>query len=153
MKKKTCSDPVVGGILSGWRYDISGIATEMRGDYEDHFVLCEYCRSRQRLHRRIDLVLIALTSVAAVLFLLASVVIWRFHLATQHAVLLQLGVVTGFLISILMTILVYISTPAKLVLTDAAMVAARGVHERLPEQVRNRLPQDLRVKLSDPENV
>jgi hypothetical protein len=149
MKKKTCNDPVVGGILSGWRYDISGIATEMRGDYEDHFALCEYCRSRQRLHRRIDLGLIALTSLAAVLFLLAFFVIWRFHLATQHAVLLQLGVVTGFLISILMTILVYISTPAPLVLTDAALVAARGVHERLPEHLRNRLPQDLRVKLSD----
>jgi hypothetical protein len=28
-----CIDPVVGKILAGWRYDISGITPEMRGDY------------------------------------------------------------------------------------------------------------------------
>jgi hypothetical protein len=147
MKKKTCVDPVVGGILSGWRYDISGIATEMRGDYDYHFAVCEYCRARQRLHRKIDIGLIVLTGMAALLFLLAFFVIWRFNLAPQHAVLLHLGALIGFLISVLMMILVAISTPAPLVITDAAMVAARGVHERLPEQVRNRLPEDLRVKL------
>ena len=32
-----CVDQVVGDILAGWRYDISGITPEMRGDYEDHF--------------------------------------------------------------------------------------------------------------------
>ena len=32
-----CTDPVIGKILAGWRYDISGIAPEMRGDYEAHF--------------------------------------------------------------------------------------------------------------------
>src|SRR2546429_9736568 len=114
--KRTCSDPIVGGILAGWRYDISGIATEMRGDYEQHFARCEYCRSRQRLHRRIDISLVALTSVAAVLFLLAFFVIRRFHMAPHHAVLVQLGAVTGFLISTLMMVLVAISTPAPLVL-------------------------------------
>ena len=44
-----CVDPIVGKILAGWRYDISGIAPEMRGDYELHFAACEFCRSRQRL--------------------------------------------------------------------------------------------------------
>jgi len=27
-----CIDPIVGKILAGWRYDISGLAPEMRGD-------------------------------------------------------------------------------------------------------------------------
>ena len=31
---KACTDPVVGAILSGWRYDISSISPEMRTDYE-----------------------------------------------------------------------------------------------------------------------
>ena len=39
-----CVDPIVGKILAGWRYDISGLASEMRGDYEDHFSSCEHCR-------------------------------------------------------------------------------------------------------------
>jgi len=50
-----CVDQVVGDILAGWRYDISGIAAEMRGDYEQHFAECVHCRSRQRLHRTIDI--------------------------------------------------------------------------------------------------
>ena len=29
-----CVDPIVGKILAGWRYDISGLAPEMCGDYE-----------------------------------------------------------------------------------------------------------------------
>ena len=54
-----CTDPIVGKILAGWRYDISGLALEMRGDYEGHFAGCEFCRSRQRMHRIIDVGLIA----------------------------------------------------------------------------------------------
>ena len=43
-----CVDPIVGKILAGWRYDISGIAPEMSAGYEDHFAACERCRSRQK---------------------------------------------------------------------------------------------------------
>jgi len=68
-----CIDPVVGKILAGWRYDISGLAPEMRGDYEQHFSDCERCRSRQTIHRAIDISLIALASISAVVFLLAFV--------------------------------------------------------------------------------
>ena len=46
-----CIDPIVGKILVGWRYDISGLAPEMRGDYESHFAECEYCRGRQEIHQ------------------------------------------------------------------------------------------------------
>ena len=53
-----CTDPIVGKILAGWRYDISGLAPEMRGDYESHFAACEHCRSRQQIHRMIDVGLI-----------------------------------------------------------------------------------------------
>ena len=60
-----CLDPVIGGILAGWRYDISGIAPDMSGDYEHHLATCEHCRARQRLHRRIDFGLIGLTSLSA----------------------------------------------------------------------------------------
>ena len=42
-----CVDPVVGKILAGWRYDISGIAPEMRGAYEDHFTL-KHASDQQR---------------------------------------------------------------------------------------------------------
>src|SRR5438874_13337524 len=70
-----CIDPIVGKILAGWRYDISGLAPEMRGDYEEHFAACERCRSKQRLHRTIDVSLIALASVSAGVFLLAFGVI------------------------------------------------------------------------------
>ena len=49
-----CIDPIVGKILAGWRYDISGLAPEMCGDYEHHFAACERCRGRQRMHRIID---------------------------------------------------------------------------------------------------
>ncbi len=35
--KLECTDKVVGTILAGWRYDISGITPDMRRDYEQHF--------------------------------------------------------------------------------------------------------------------
>ena len=66
-----CSDKFVGSILASWRYDISGIAPEMRGDYESHFASCAHCRSRRRLHRIIDFSLLGLTMASALMFLLA----------------------------------------------------------------------------------
>ena len=65
-----CVEPIVGKILAGWRYDISGLAAEMRGDYEAHFADCEHCRSRQQIHRIIDISLIVLASVSAAMFLI-----------------------------------------------------------------------------------
>ncbi len=149
---KSCIDPIVGGILSGWRYDISGIAPDMRGDYEGHLVACEYCRARQLLHRRIDIGLIALASLAAVLFTIAFFIVRRFNLLPHHSLLLQLGCIVGLGISVLGAILVAISTPAPLVITDKALEQARKVHDRLPEHIRNRLPEELRLKLSASNN-
>src|ERR1700761_3349222 len=70
-----CTDQVVGDILSSWRYDISGLSTEMRTDYELHLVECSRCRSRQQLHRNVDVFLITLTTFSVLAFLMAIVVI------------------------------------------------------------------------------
>ena len=141
-----CVDPVVGKILAGWRYDISGIALEMRSDYEDHFAACERCRSRQRLHRTIDISLIALASLSAAIFLLAFGVIW--HFAPRHAFWLEIAALAGFALSALIWLIVAVATPAPMVVVDAAKIGARHVHDRLPAEIRERIPDELRLKIT-----
>ena len=141
---QNCTDPVVGHILAGWRYDISGLAAEMRGDYEAHFAECARCRARQRLHRTIDIALIAMASVSAGLFLLAFAVIRYF--SPKHALLLQIAALAGFLLSAIVWLLVALVTPAPLVMADAARLGARRLQERLPPELLERLPEALRPK-------
>jgi len=141
-----CIDPIVGKILAGWRYDISGLALEMRGDYEQHFADCERCRSRQRIHRTIDISLIALASVSAAVFLLAFGVIHHFEL--RHAFWLELAALAGFVLSALIWLVVAVATPAPVALVDAAKIGARHVHDRLPPEIRKRVPEELRVKIT-----
>lgn len=141
-----CIDPVVGKILAGWRYDISGLAPEMRGDYERHFSACERCRSRQRLHRAIDLSLIALASVSAGVFLLAFGIIH--HFAPRHSLILELVALAGFAMSALIWLVVAVATPAPVTMVDIARLGARHVHDRLPAEIRERLPEELRMKLT-----
>ena len=50
-----CIDPIIGKILAGWRYDISGIAPEMRSGYEEHLAACAHCRKWQRLRTRYEI--------------------------------------------------------------------------------------------------
>ena len=137
-----CTDTVVGDILAGWRYDISGITPEMRGDYEDHLATCLYCRRKQRLHRTIDIGLIVLSSVSAVMFLLAWGAIRHFD--PRHAFLLEIAALAGFAVSSVVWLVVAVTTPAPLVLADVARSGARRVQERLPEEIRNRLPEEIR---------
>jgi len=141
-----CVDPIVGKILAGWRYDISGIAVEMRGDYERHFGACEQCRSRQRLHRIIDLTLIALASLSAAAFLLAFGVIRHFE--PRHTFLLELAALTGFALSALIWLIVAVATPAPLAMVDVAKLGARHVHDHLPAEIRERLPEEFRAKIT-----
>jgi len=141
-----CIDPVVGKILAGWRYDISGLAPEMRGDYEDHFSACERCHSRQRLHRIIDVSLIVLASVSAAVFLLAFGVIRHFR--PPYATWLELAALAGFALSALIWLVVAVATPAPLAVVDAAKIGARHVHDRLPAEIRDRLPEEIRVKIT-----
>jgi len=141
-----CIDPIVGKILAGWRYDISGLAPEMCGDYENHFAACEHCRSRQKIHRIIDVGLIVLASVSAGVFLLAFGVIR--YLGPRHAFLLEIAALAGFALSALIWLGVAVATPAPVTMLDAAKQGARRVHDRLPEEIRQRLPEELRIKIT-----
>ena len=141
-----CIDPVVGKILAGWRYDISSLAPEMRGDYEEHFGACERCSSHQRLHRAIDVGLIVLASVSAGVFLLAFGVIH--HFAPKHSLILELVALAGFALSALIWLIVAVATPAPAAMVDVARIGARHVHDRLPAEIRERLPEELRMKLT-----
>jgi hypothetical protein len=146
----SCTDSVVGDILSSWRYDISGISPEMRVDYEEHLATCLYCRSRQQLHRAIDVALITLSTLCIVAFLLALAVIHRveplrsaavvMHLEHTAVVLtLQAAAVVGLLASLAAWILVAVATPAPVYLTGVAIEQARVLQDRIPEELRSRL--------------
>ncbi len=141
-----CVDPIVGKILAGWRYDISGLAPEMRGDYEAHLAECTHCRGRQQLHRMIDVGLIALASISAGVFLIAFGVIWR--LAPRHAFWLEIAALAGFALSALIWLGVAVATPAPVTVLDAAMQGARKVHDRLPQEIRQRLPEEIRIRIT-----
>ena len=141
-----CIDPIVGKILAGWRYDISGLAPEMCSDYESHFAECEYCRSRQKIHRIIDVSLIALASVSAGVFLLAFGVIH--YLEPRHAFWLEIAALAGFALSALIWLGVAVATPAPVTVLDAAKEGARRVHDRLPQEIRQRLPEEFRIKIT-----
>ncbi|HJW99991.1 MAG TPA: hypothetical protein VJ453_07510 [Terriglobales bacterium] len=133
-----CVDQVVGDILAGWRYDISGIAAEMRGDYEQHFAECVHCRSRQRLHRTIDIGLIIVATISAALFLLAFGAIR--HYDPNHAHLLEFIALAGFAFSSLVWLIVALATPAPVVIQDVAKMSARRIQEKLPAEIRERIP-------------
>ncbi|HEY8998489.1 MAG TPA: hypothetical protein VIM60_11345 [Edaphobacter sp.] len=142
----TCIDPVVGDILSGWRYDISGLSPAMRTDYEQHFTDCVHCRRRQRISRTIDVLLITVSTLSIAAFLLAAVVIHRLeavahiskfhlHVSQAHAVAISLEAVAiaGVALSTLIWILVAIATP---------------LPGFLGQIVQQKIPQDLRERFS-----
>jgi hypothetical protein len=141
-----CVDKVVGDILAGWRYDISGIAPEMRGDYEAHFAECERCRQKRKLHRTIDFALIVITAVSAGLFVIAFAIIHRF--APRHTLILELIALAGFAFSALMWLVVAVATPVPVLAVDALKIGARRVHDRLPPKVRERIPEELKARIS-----
>jgi hypothetical protein len=139
-----CTDPVIGDILAGWRYDISGLSPAMRKDYDHHLAECSQCRHRQHLARTIDVLLISVSSLSIVAFLLASVVLHRIesiaHLGTSlHGHLyhtpitisLEATAIAGLCISILLWILVAIATPIPGLVTDAL--------QRIPPNIRDRI--------------
>jgi hypothetical protein len=141
-----CVEPIVGKILAGWRYDISGLAPEMRGAYAAHFADSEPCRSRQKLHRIIDISLIVLASVSAAVFLLAFGVIR--HFGPRHAFWFEVVALAGFALSALIWLAVAVATPAPMAVVDVARLGARHVHDRLPAEIREKLPEELRMKIT-----
>jgi hypothetical protein len=129
----TCNDQVVGAILSGWRYDISGISPELRGDYENHLKTCSHCRRRQRIHRTVDVLLLTATTLSFAAFLLAAMLVHRLaalsHISSNNPVVQRLysetlahipGGITvsleavallGVFVSMVLWVLVAIATP------------------------------------------
>jgi hypothetical protein len=125
-QNRSCTDPIVGAILSGWRYDISIIAPGMRTDYEDHLAECSNCRRRQRLARTIDVLLISVSTLSMLAFLLVSVAMhWLetavhitgvltlpMHLHDAPVVIsMQAVAIAGLVISMVLWILVAVATP------------------------------------------
>jgi hypothetical protein len=134
----------VGDILSGWRYDISGLSPAMRTDYDQHLSDCAHCRNRQRIARTIDVLLISVSTLSMAAFLLAAVVIHRLELITHissvhvhlnhtHAVAISLEAVAvvGMLFSALLWILVAVATPLPGFLGGI-------VQQRIPADLRDR---------------
>ncbi len=141
--RSQCPDPVVGNILAGWRFDISGLSPAMRGDYEQHFDDCASCRRRQRVARTIDLLLISVSTLSLVAFLLAAVIIHRvemithlgsIHLELHHTIIaisLEAVAIAGIGISALLWLLIAIATPLP-------GLVGSFVERRLPAEVRER---------------
>ena len=141
---KACTDPIVGAILSGWRYDISSISPEMRTDYENHLMECVQCRRRQTKARTIDVLLLLVTTLSIAAFLLAAGVLHRIEMFRDipavHMRLHQMPstislwavVIAGLVVSIVLWILVAIATPVPNFLGDVVV-------KRLPPDLKQRI--------------
>jgi hypothetical protein len=140
-----CTDPLIGNILAGWRYDISGLSPAMRTDYDQHFSECAHCRRRQHLARTIDVLLISVTSLSILAFLLAAAVLHRIeaiaHLSsslhghvyhTPVTISLEAAAIAGLVISVLLWVLVAIATPLPGLVSDA-------LQQRIPPHIRERI--------------
>ncbi len=150
-----CTDQVIGHILSGWRYDISGTPAGLRGDYEAHLRGCPHCRGKQRIHRTVDLLLLVVTTLACGAFVLAALVLHRLeairhlsgslhlHLGSDRALMLahlpqsitislEAVAVSGVIFSLLLWALVLMTTPVP------GMVSAM-VREHVSPELRDRL--------------
>jgi len=154
MSVTQCTDPVVGDILSGWRYDISALSPAMRTDYDQHLADCDHCRSRQYKARTIDVLLLAVSSLSIVTCLLAAAVLHRVetvaarlgniqHIGNIHMHLRQMPVtislewvaIAGLVVSLLLWVLVAIATPLPGFLSDL-------VQQRIPPEIRDRIMKD-----------
>jgi len=54
----------------------------------------------------------------------------------------------GFALSALIWLGVAVATPAPMAVVDAAKLGARRVHDRLPAEIRERLPEEFRLKIT-----
>lgn len=149
MAKTQCTDRVVGAILASWRYDISGISAEMRKDYEQHFVECARCSSRQKFHRSLDGTLAVLFSLSAVFFLFALAVLKHIkpleHVAFKilgldiydmYHMLISAGV-AGLVFSLMAFAVVLMATPAPSYLSGIAAEQRRLLEARLPDRLKS----------------
>ena len=139
-----CTDPVIGDILAGWRYDVSGVSPAMRTDYDHHLSECAQCRRRQHLARTIDVLLISVSSLSIMAFLLAAAVLHRIeaiaHLGsslhghlyhTPITISLEATAIAGLVISLTLWVLVAIATPIPGLVADAI--------QRIPPHIREHI--------------
>ena len=141
-----CTDKVVGNILAGWRYDISGITPEMRGDYQAHFDECARCRSKRSLHRTIDFALLFIAKLSALVFVAAFLAV-RYFLP-KHALMMEIGAVIGVLFSGIVWIIVCMTTPVPVMVFGVVKDHARKIHEKLPDEIKARIPDTIAAKIS-----
>lgn len=140
-----CTDPLIGDILAGWRYDISGLSPAMRTDYDQHMADCAHCRRRQHIARTIDVLLLSVSALSILAFLLAAAVLHRIeviaHLGsslhghlhnTPITISLEAAAIAGLVVSVLLCILVAISTPIPGLVSEA-------VQQRIPQNIRERM--------------
>lgn len=143
-----CTDPLIGNILAGWRYDISHLSAAMCADYDHHLAECAHCRRRQHVARVIDFLLLSVSTLSIIAFLLATAVLHRIetmvHLGsklhghvyhTPVTVSLEAVAIAGLAISILLWVVIASITPIPAIVSEA-------VQQRLPQSVRERLMKD-----------
>ena len=139
-----CTDPLIGNILAGWRYDISGLSPAMRTDYDQHLSDCAHCRRRQHLARTIDVLLLSVSSLSILAFMLAAAVLHRIesiaHLSsslhghlyhTPITVSLEAAAIGGVVVSFLLWVLVAIATPIPALVTDVLQQRIPAIRERI----------------------
>jgi hypothetical protein len=139
-----CTDPLIGNILAGWRYDISGLSPAMRTDYDQHLSDCAHCRRRQHLARTIDVLLLSVSSLSILAFMLAAAVLHRIesiaHLSsslhghlyhTPITVSLEAAAIGGLVISFLLWVLVAIATPIPVLVSDLVQQRIPAIRERI----------------------
>jgi len=140
-----CTDPLIGDILAGWRYDLSHLSIAMRTDYDQHMVECAHCRRRQHIARTIDFLLLSVSTLSIVAFLLATAVLNRIetlvHVGnkvhghvyhTPVTISLEAVAIAGLAVSILLWVVIASITPIPAIVTGL-------VQQRLPQSVRERL--------------
>ena len=145
MNARSCTDPLIGDILAGWRYDISGLSPAMRTDYDQHMTDCAHCRRRQHIARTIDVLLLSVSALSILAFLLAAAVLHRIEviahlgsslhghlLNTPITISLEAAAIAGLIVSVLLCILVAISTPIPGLVSEA-------VQQRIPQNIRERM--------------
>jgi hypothetical protein len=77
-------------------------------------------------------------SFSAFIFLVAFGLVRHYY--PRHAVVLEIIALGGFAFSSLMWIIVALTTPVPVMLIGAAKIGARRVHEKLPPEIRQRIP-------------
>jgi ABC-type sulfate transport system permease component len=123
----------------------------MRVDYEEHLKDCVHCRSRQRKHRTIDVLLLCAFTLSFVAFLLMALVLHRLemlthivnvhmrlheptlsHIPSSITISLQAVAIAGLVISLLLWVLVAIVTPIPGIVTGF-------VRQRVSQETRDPL--------------